>query len=166
MPYLPLGTTSDLVVQDLNNETIVINVSTNKACCLNKTAGEVFYLCNGKRAVEDIAADLSLKHNSVVDESFVWLALDQLNKNNLLENKEDFETHIPTISRRKLIKTFGVSASIALPLITALIAPKPVAAQSCIAKGGSAPVSSGAPQAPVNAAGLFRLRLSLFMSTR
>lgn len=54
----------------------------------------------------------------------VWLALDQLKKENLIESKEEnFQIDFNGMSRREVIKKVGLTAVIALPIVTGLVAP-------------------------------------------
>jgi hypothetical protein len=39
---------SNLVVQDLNNEVMIYDLTENKALCLNETASIIWRLCDGK----------------------------------------------------------------------------------------------------------------------
>jgi hypothetical protein len=83
---LPLARYESLVVQDLPDEILICDTDTYRAFSLNKTAAEVWRLCDGKTDAWQIAKLLSKKLGSPVDEDVVWLALDQLSKEKLLQN--------------------------------------------------------------------------------
>jgi hypothetical protein len=69
--------------------------------------------------------------NSTVDEATVWLAVEQLGKSNLLEECELRSTGRVRLSRRDLIRRLGQGATLALPLVTSIIAPSAARAASC-----------------------------------
>lgn len=122
----PTARKTGLVVQEVPDEVLVYDLDTNKAHCLNKTAAAVWQSCNGKNSISDIA---SIVGSNVSDE-LVWLAIDQLNENNLLESemKADFAGQ----SRRDVLKKIGLAAVIALPVVASLVAPKSaLASASC-----------------------------------
>lgn len=123
----PKGRVCDLVVQELPDEVLVYDLKSNKAACLNQAAAGVWRECDGTRNVGDIAAIISAKTGVQVDESFIWLALESLDRSNLLENKIEIPTN--RISRRKAIVSYAAMA-IALPLVTTLVAPHSAHAQS------------------------------------
>ena len=130
MKNKPQSRQSNLVVQDLENEILIYDLNINKVYCLNETSAMVWQLCDGKRTVSDIARQLSKKLRIEVSDDFVWLALDRLKKDNLLENSEGFEINFGNLNRRQVIKKVGLASMIALPLSSSLVAPKAIAAQS------------------------------------
>jgi hypothetical protein len=67
-----------------------------------------------------------------VPEEVVWLALDQLKKENLLENGGEIPTKFSGMSRREVIRKVGLATAIALPVIAGLVAPTAAQAQSII----------------------------------
>lgn len=110
-----------LVIQEVPEEVLVYDLDTNKAHCLNKTAALVWKSCDGTRSVSEIAVHVgSLAGESVTDD-FVWLAIDQLNENDLLE--KEIKANFDGLSRRDVIKRIGLTSMIALPVIASLIAP-------------------------------------------
>lgn len=117
----PVARKTGLVIQDVPEEVLVYDMDTNKAHCLNKTAAMVWKSCDGTRSVSEIADYVSSQAGEKVNDDFVWLAIDQLNTNDLLEKpvKADFKG----ISRRDVIKRIGLSTVIALPVIASLVAP-------------------------------------------
>ncbi|MEP6789024.1 MAG: PqqD family protein, partial [Acidobacteriota bacterium] len=97
---LPIARKNDLVIQQADNEVLVYDLNTNKAACLNETAAFVWQNCNGSNAIADIAAALGRKTNSEVNDDLVWLAIDELSKNKLLEEKVSAEYSFTGASRR------------------------------------------------------------------
>jgi len=124
----PIARKVGLVIQEMPNEILVFDIETNKAHCLNETAAIVWRACDGKNSVKDITKLFGNQSGGPVQEDLIWLAIDQLNKNNLLaeELRADFNTQ----SRREAIKKIGMAAIVALPIITSLVAPPAAAANS------------------------------------
>src|SRR5687767_9469528 len=101
-PQFPTARKTGLVVQEVPDEVLVYDLDTNKAHCLNKTAAAVWQSCDGKNSISDIASIVGSHSGSNVSDELVWLAIDQLNENNLLESemKADFAGQ----SRRDVLK--------------------------------------------------------------
>lgn len=131
----------NLVVQDLAKEILIYDLKNNKAFCLNETSALVWQFSNGLNSAAEIANLMSKKMRILVTEDFVWLALDQLKKDNLLENSSDFEINFNGLNRRQVIKKIGFASMIALPLISSVIAPPALTAASLIGLGGACATS-------------------------
>ena len=132
MKALPLARKASLVVKDVDDETLVYDLETDQAHCLNDTAARVWKSCDGQTSVTEIALNLRAHEDAPVEENVVWLALDQLEKFKLLEkplNKP--ATFLPGMSRRQAVRALGVAA-ISLPLITSIVAPTGALAQSVL----------------------------------
>ena len=112
-----------LLVHELSGEVLVYDLDRHKAHCLNKTAALVWERCDGKTSVPQLVQQLETTLKTPVDEEVVWLAVDQLGKSRLLQEKIAPETGRVRLSRRELIKRAGLGAVIALPLVTSIIAP-------------------------------------------
>jgi hypothetical protein len=122
----PVARKSGLVVQEMPDEVLVYDLNSNKAHCLNQTAAKVWQACDGSQSISDIAAELGKGNN----EDLVWLAIDQLSENDLLEAK--VASKFKGQSRRDVIKKIGLASIIAVPVIASLVAPQnALAAQSC-----------------------------------
>lgn len=128
---------NDIVVQKLNDEVLIYDLGNHKAFCLNDTSSLVWQMCDGNNSVDDISKQLSKKLKTSVSEDLVWLAIDQLKKDNLLENSQEIEPKFSGLSRREVIRKVGLASVVALPLISSLVAPKAAAAQSMAAVCGS-----------------------------
>src|SRR6185503_15133397 len=126
---LPLARTEQLIVKEVDDEVLVYDLKTDQAHCLNKTAALVWKKCDGRATVENIAGSLANEINVAKDERIVWLALDQLEKFNLLESAATQPGFLPRINRRQLVRTIGV-ATLALPVIFSIASPRPVEAAS------------------------------------
>lgn len=129
---LPLLRTENLVVKELPNEILIYDLENNKAYCLNETARAVMQKCNGSVTVGEVVTSLNATLKTPVNEEMVWLAVDQLKKAGLF--KGDFEVPIQTsrVSRRKMLQA-AAALGLALPMVTSLVAPSAIHAQSrCI----------------------------------
>ena len=144
----PTARTNGLVVQEIPDEVLVYDLESDKAHCLNRTAALVWKACDGKRSVSEIAGMVGAEAGNAVSDDLVWLAIDQLNEHNLLEN--EVRSHFAGESRRQVLKKIGVASMVALPIIASLAAPRSVLAGTscaCTNEGGaciSPPVGCGA----------------------
>lgn len=132
---LPVSRSADIVVQEAGDELLIYDLKTHKAFCLNKTAARVFNACNGKSGFYE------LKSKYKFTDDLIFLTLDALRKKNLLEENSD-QSPFTGLTRREAIQKVGLGSMIALPVITALIAPISSQAASgclpaCIAAGGN-----------------------------
>lgn len=139
----PKARRENLVVQDLNGEVLIYDLDTNKAFCLNETSALIWQACDGNKDVSEIRNSLGKQLGSVVNDDFVWLALDQLKKENLIENKDEVAVDFNGMSRREVIKKVGLGTMIALPIVASLTAPMAIHAAStctgaCTCSNGSA----------------------------
>ena len=129
-PQNPMARQTGLVVQEMPDEVLVYDIDTNKAHCLNKSAAFIWSACDGKNSILDIVKQFEANGRGKVTEDFVWLAIDQLNENHLLESK--IAPKFNGTSRRQVLKTIGLASMVALPIISSLVAPKSVfAVQTC-----------------------------------
>jgi hypothetical protein len=110
----------NLLVQELNDEVLIYDQTTNKSYCLNSTAKTVFNACNGKDTFEDLKFHLP--------ENVIYLSLDELKRNNLLASS--YVSPFVGMSRRNVIKKVGLATMVALPVISSLIAPSSANAAS------------------------------------
>lgn len=139
--FTPKSRKENLVVQELEGEVLIYDLEKNKAFCLNETSALVWKLCDGNTSVSDLSEDLSKKLNSPVNEDLVWLALEQLKKEKLIENEIGTPTGFEGLSRREVVKKVGLGAMVALPIVASMVAPTSVYAQaSCLPPGSMQPV--------------------------
>lgn len=126
--FYPESRKEDIIVQELEGETLIYDLRINKAHCLNKTSAFVWHLCDGNNSISDINKRLNKKFEAAVTEDFVFFALEQLKKNNMLLNGKELEKVFEGLSRREIIRKVGIGSFVALPVIASLVAP--VAAQT------------------------------------
>ena len=82
----PLARRKDIVIQEFGKELLIYDLKTNKAFNLNETSASIWQLSNGEYTISEITDQLSQKLKALVSEELVLLALDQLQKDRLLEN--------------------------------------------------------------------------------
>ncbi len=120
-PNNPIARQNGLVVQEMPDEVLVYDLDANKAHCLNSSAALIWKSCDGTKSVADIVDQFESNGGGKVSEDFVWLAIDQLNENNLLVGK--VAPRFASQSRRQVLKTIGQASMVALPVIASLVAP-------------------------------------------
>lgn len=130
---LPKARTNEIVEQDLGHELLIYDLTDNKAYTLNETSKIVFKACGGESSFADLKRDYKFT------DDFIYLALDELNKNNLLEDYQS--SHFAGLTRREAIRRVGLASIIALPVILSLTAPRAADASSaCLQPGESCTV--------------------------
>jgi len=128
---LPVARSKNLIVKELPDETLIYDLGSDEAHCLNQTAALVWKNCNGLRTVGDLANLLGHELGAPVPEDVVWLALDQLEQFNLLSEPISRPNPVAGMSRRQLMRKLGVAAAVSIPVITSIIVPTPAQAASC-----------------------------------
>lgn len=126
----PTSRRTNIVLQRVKDELLIYDLKINKAYCLNETAAQIYQLCDGNNSISDISKLMDKQLNQPVSEHFIAFALEQLKKDNLLENAREIKTGLEDSSRREIIKKLGIASMIALPVVASLIAPTAVSAQS------------------------------------
>lgn len=126
----PEAKTVDIIAQNFENEVLIYDLTVNKAYCLNQTSAIVWQNCDGEKTISEIAEILGKKLKTLPNEDLVWLAIDQLKKDNLMANAIELPTQFSGIKRREVIKKIGLATMIALPIVSSVIAPNAVDAQS------------------------------------
>lgn len=155
--HRPIARKNGLVVQEVPDEVLVYDLESNKAHCLNNSAAIIWKSCDGNNSVSDIASIVEQQAGGKVADDFVWLAIDQLSENNLLESP--IPSSFEGTSRREVIKKIGLASMIAIPVIASLVAPQSaLAAASCTCNTpgacGSTPNASCPSTTRCNGAGL------------
>ena len=125
----PQARTEEIVVQELHDETLVYDLNTHKAHCLNQTASLVWKGCDGKRSAAEIAKLLAKQSGGPISEAVVWLALRQLGERHLLAEKLTPPAALAKVSRREVARKLGLAA-VALPLVTSVLAPTAAQAET------------------------------------
>jgi hypothetical protein len=131
----PLGRKSDIVIQEYGSEILIYDLLIHKAFSLNETSALIWQACDGTKTIGEISSQISRRLDSQVSEDFVWLALEQLKKENLIENQSEVSLPFEGLSRRDVIRRVGLASLVALPIISSLVAPMAVNAQSSTCAG-------------------------------
>jgi hypothetical protein len=141
--HLPQMRQQGLVIDELPDEVLVYDLEQHKAHCLNQTAALVWKYCDGRTTPPEIALRLEKDLQAPCPEEMVWLALRQLESLHLLEQPITLSAQLADlsrnqlkhVSRRQLMRTLGIGAVVAVPLITSIISPTAQAANSCLSSG-------------------------------
>jgi hypothetical protein len=132
MEKMPQARRTGLIIQEVDGEILIYDQNTNKAYCLNQTAAKVWKYCDGETTLAEACEALSCDLDTAVDEKLVWYAVDQFSKDNLLEKGiEQPAFIIAGMNRRQMVRTLGLAAVIAVPLVTSIVAPTPAQAATC-----------------------------------
>ena len=130
MGLKPQARSARMVIQEVREEVLVYDLETNKAVCLNETSAVIWSLCDGQKTVVQIADEVSKKLKCAVNKDLVWLALEQLKKEQLLQNDDDFGSRFEGLTRREVVRNIAMTSMVALPIVSAIVAPQASFAQS------------------------------------
>lgn len=119
---MPLARTAELIIQEVDQECLVYDLSRNKALSLNELSTLIWKYCDGSTSVANVASIIELKAKTKIDEDFIWLAISDLQKNNLLAGEVNRPTEFDNLSRRKVLLKYALSA-ITIPAIFSIVAP-------------------------------------------
>ena len=134
----PKARSEGVVVRELDGEVLVYDLDTHRAVCLNGAAAAVWRLCDGRRTPDDIRRALGKTPVGAVPEEFVWLALEQLGRDGLLDTRLPARPPaLAGLSRREMIRRVGLAAAVALPAVASIVAPTPADAASCLPSGST-----------------------------
>jgi hypothetical protein len=128
---LPRARKKDLVIRELDDETLVYDTERDEAHCLNQTAALVWKHCDGKTTAREAVQSLQRTLGVSVDTDIIWLAVKQLQRFHLVEGTSKKS---PGVSRRALVLKYA-PAALALPVIMSITAPTPALVASCAAQG-------------------------------
>ncbi len=135
----PNARKNQLVIQEIGDETLIYDEKRSHVHRLNQTAGLVWQHCDGQRTVADLAGILQTHLGVPVTEDVVWLALDRLEKENLLEEKLTRPDDAARITRRQVLRKAALvgGISLLLPVVQSIVAPTPAMAMSisCAKRG-------------------------------
>jgi hypothetical protein len=127
MSNLPFARHQDVVVQDLDKEILIYDLLTHKAYHLNETSSLVYRACDGKTAFGE------LKAKTKFTDEIIFLALDELKKENLIEVNDSYASPFAGMTRRQVIRKVGLASMVVLPAISFLTAPTAAMAASACA---------------------------------
>jgi hypothetical protein len=129
----PRARKQGLVLKELPDEMLVYDLEHHRAHCLNRTAALVFKQCDGSKGVGELAEFFRNELGAPADEKLVWLALEQLGRADLLQERLRAPSRVGPHSRRELIRRMGLGLAALLPLVTSIVAPTPAeASATCV----------------------------------
>ena len=70
---------------------------------------------------------MSERLGTTLSDEFVWLTLQDLTKEGLLENGDDLGDRRTSLSRRAVVKKFGLAPAVTLPVVLSVVAPSAAA---------------------------------------
>ena len=131
---LPRARDRDLVIQEVEDETLVYDLRDDKAYCLNTTASLVWSYCDGKTSAGEVVSALEQELGPPVDEELVRLALRRLDRAHLLQDRLKLPDIIGRITRREFLRKAGiaVAAGVLLPTVISIVAPTAAQAATCV----------------------------------
>jgi hypothetical protein len=131
----PLARKEGLIVEQMPDEVLVYDLERHKAHCLNRTAAFVWQHCDGKSDASTIARRMEKEFDAKVSDELVFLALDQLGKDHLLEKRVALPAAMVNASRREVMRKIGLATAVALPVVISIMSPTAANAVTCIASG-------------------------------
>ncbi len=129
----PRAREEGIVIHEIEDELLIYDLDRHKAHCMNRVAALIWRRCDGSTTPLAIAERIGAESGVECTEEVVLFGLERLSKAHLLS-----EGVLDTgrgISRRDLIRRFGIGAALALPAITSLIAPEAASAATCGVEG-------------------------------
>ena len=142
---VPVARRNGIVVRKIKDEVLIYDTDQDQAHCLSPAAAFVWEHCDGKLSVGEMAEIIQQNNpglNVREAEGIVWLALDQLEKSKLLELPDPSSELSVGVTRRQIIKSSGIAALVALPIVSTIIAPTAAQASTCQASGQSCTTSA------------------------
>jgi hypothetical protein len=116
-----------LVIQELRGETLVYDLKSHRAYCLNETASAIWKACDGKTTVAAAARQLG----AATEPQVVLLGLRYLARSGLLEVRPAWLNEQSGLTRRDVLRALGKSAAVLLPVVATLAVPSAAQAVSC-----------------------------------
>ena len=144
MKHFPKARKDNVIAREFGDEVLIYDRSRDKALCLNRTAALVWKHCDGRTSIEQITSRLGDEINgdleTPIDERLVWYAISQFKRDHLLEDKVEIPKAVLAsvnghLNRRQVIRALGMTAIVAVPLVTSIVAPTAAQAATCIASG-------------------------------
>ena len=144
-------------VETLQGELCIYERTTTTVHALNPAAARVWELCDGSTTIDEMAAAVRRDLQAPAARSIVEHALAQFDRAGLLE-PGTLAGVGPVLSRRALLRRIGVAA--AIPVVTSIVAPTPLAAQSGLGNTMTFTLTS-APQSFLVPAGITSLHVDV-----
>lgn len=129
---LPQARQEEIVIQELPDETLIYDLKSHKAHCLNQTSALIWKYCDGQTTAAEMAKLLERDLRTPINQDLVWFTLERLAKARLLKERIVWPHETARLSRREVMRKLGLGAAIAAPLIMTVAAPQSVHAASCV----------------------------------
>jgi hypothetical protein len=141
--------TTNIAVQETPGELLIYDNEAQKAYCLNETASYIWKNCDGSKSISDLSKMVAKQFDVAYNEDFVWLAIDQLKKDSLLDESVTVAPRFEGLSRREVIKRVGLAVAV-FPIVASLSlnaqdAPSGVCAGACSSTPACALVPGNVP---------------------
>ena len=123
----------DTIVSELDDEALIYDFESHRAHCVSKVAFRVYQLCDGRRTLRVITAELA-RRGAVVPEVVVAQAVDEFAAAGLLLVAP--AGRAVNFSRRNAMKKMALTAgmAVAVPMVWSIVAPSVAeAASKCVA---------------------------------
>lgn len=120
---VPAARCDRLIVTEAGDETLVYDTEMHHIHRLNATTAAVWRLCDGRRAVGDLARETGQALGASVGEASVRLALTKLDDAGLLQAPLSERLRVSRMSRRTLMQRVGVAGAVAIPAIVSVTMP-------------------------------------------
>ena len=128
----PQARQDGIVVQEIGDETIIYDEQRDHVHRLNQTAAMVWRHCDGRHTVAALVGALQGEVATPVTEDMVWLALDRLEKEHLLQTPLARVEEAGRVTRRQVLRKAALvgGVSLLLPVVQSMVAPTPAMAAS------------------------------------
>jgi len=115
----PLARKGNFFSENLPEEVVVYDKTSNKVHCLNKTAAAIWENCDGTKSIDDLAQIVEAKVGAPPDRQLVLLALEELEKADLLESGSVMVPDVGLTSRREAVGRIALAGSALVATIVA-----------------------------------------------
>ena len=133
----PRARRDGLIIERLEGETLVYDLTRHRAHCLNPTASVVWDACDGRASTAQIARRVEERLGLPADADLVELALARLDRARLLERgSAPPRTKAARLTRRQAVRRLGLAAAL-LPAVAGIVAPTAVQAATCLVDVGT-----------------------------
>lgn len=146
MADAPRARRDDLVIQEALDEVLIYDTRAHQVHCLGAVAAAIWRAADGRTSVSELVARAASTTGTSCDEATAWQAIDELQARHLLEVAPERPTGM---SRRDLV-ALGMGAA----LITTVLAPTPLWAQSLGPQGDQGVQGAQGPQGATGPVGL------------
>ena len=147
---LPNARVDDLVVKQMQDETLVYDLQRHRAYCLNAASSLIWRHCDGQTDARGAAASLHRELGLPEDEEIVWMGVQNLRKARLLAEPTEPRMLATRYSRRKFLRqaVMATAAAVLLPTVISIVAPTAAQAATCVTDCTGLP--DGTPCSPTN----------------